>query len=474
MRPASDAEDLALPLSALGRCFEGSVPAVIATAAADGTPNVTYLSRVRMVDDERIALSNQFFSKTARNLAENPRASVLLIDPTTYDEYRLVLVYERTERRGPVFERLREDVDLVAALSGMQDVFHLRSADIYRVLSAQRVECRHPVPETGRTDVGSRPTRALRPARLAELSTRLSRSPDLDALVSATLQGLDDLLGFGHSLLMLLDETGRRLYTIGVHGEHEEGIGSEVVVGEGPIGLAAQRCAPLRVGNLRQVGKYSRTVRRAFADQGIGPGHEIPVPLLDEADSRVAVPAMARGQLVGVLVVESRHPAAFDEADEALLTVVASLVAAAVETERALVAAEEPPAGPGPAGAPPRVASPELTVAHVRFFPVDGSTFLDGDYLIKGVAGRLLWSLLSQHLADGRVDFTNREVRLDPSPQLPEFRDNFESRLILLKRRLDEHDAPVRIEKTGRGRFRLRVEADLRLESAAPEPEPPG
>src|SRR5437660_11926446 len=91
----------------LSACFEGAIPAVVATASADGTPNVTYLSRVRMVDAERVALSNQFFSKTARNLAENPRASMLLIDPTTYDQYRLTLAYERTERRGPVFEQLR-------------------------------------------------------------------------------------------------------------------------------------------------------------------------------------------------------------------------------------------------------------------------------------------------------------------------------------------------------------------------------
>jgi hypothetical protein len=105
----------------------------------------------------------------------------------------------------------------------------------------------------------------------------------------------------------------------------------------------------------------------------------------------------------------------------------------------------------------------------VRYFSVDGSTFLDGDYLIKGVAGRVLWLLLGHHQREGRIDFTNKEVRLDPSLELPEFRDNLESRLILLKRRLDERDAPIRIEKTGRGRFRLAVDGELRLEEVEAE-----
>ncbi len=129
-----------LELSDISACFEGLIPAEIATASADGVPNVTHLSRVFMVDDERVALSNQFFSKTVQNLAENPRACVCVIDPFRYDVYKLLMQYERTERRGPLFERMRRDIDAIASLTGMQDVFKLRSADVYRVLWVEKVE----------------------------------------------------------------------------------------------------------------------------------------------------------------------------------------------------------------------------------------------------------------------------------------------------------------------------------------------
>jgi adenylate cyclase len=462
--PADAGRDVDAPatLADLARCFEGAVPAVIATAAADGTPNVTYLSKVRMVDEERIALSNQFFSKTARNLAENPRASVLVIDPATYDEYRLTLVYERTERRGVVFERLRQDIDALAALEGMEGVFKLRAADIYRVVDVERTVLRPATIEP--RGAGRRTDETELVPRLAELGVRIGRCPDLDGLVDTATRGLCEVLGYDHAVLLLLDERGERLYTIASHGYEAEGVGSEVTLGEGVIGTAAARCAPARIGNLRQMRKYSQTVRRSYEDEGVGPGREIPLPGLGDANSLLVAPAMALGQLVGALLVEHPDPVAFGPSDEAVLSVVATLVANAVELDRARAREDVTPAPPtaGPD------TTPDGDATLVRFFPADGSTFVDGDYLIKGVAGRILWSLLRHHADEGRIEFTNREVRLDPTLELPEFRDNFESRLILLKRRLDERDAPVRIEKTGRGRFRLDVRRPLRLEAVAP------
>jgi predicted pyridoxine 5'-phosphate oxidase superfamily flavin-nucleotide-binding protein len=443
---------------------EGVVPPVLATADAHGVPNVTYLSCAHVVDGERIALSNQFFSKTARNVMENPRASLLLIDPRDYGEYRVTLQYERTDRHGPAFEALRRDVDTVAALQGMQDVFRLRAADIYRVLHVEHLRAGTPDHEHA-SSVG---TATGGPAEIAELSMRLGRAPDLDTLVATALRGLDDLLGFRHSILMLVDETGNRLYTIASHGYEAEGVGSEVAVGEGTIGVVADQCRAVRVANVTQVRKYARAVRASFEAEGtVGPGAEIPMPGLELAEAQLAVPAMAMGRLVGVLMVESGVKLAYDDGDEAILAVVAGMLASAIEIdlvrERTEVASATAPERSTPSE---RVAVP---TTQVRFFAVDGSVFLGTDYLIKGVAGRILWSLVGQYVHEGREDFTNREVRLDPSLDLPEYRDNLESRLILLKRRLDEREAPIRIEKTGRGRFRLVVDAPLQLDAVTAE-----
>jgi adenylate cyclase len=131
--------DTSFDLRSMEGCFDGAVPPVIATCSKDGVPHVTYLSQLNPVDDDHVALSNQFWSRTTANLAENPRASVVVTDSQTYVTYRLGLCFERRDTDGPIFERLRVSIDAIAKMMGMEGIFCLRSADVYRVLSCNRI-----------------------------------------------------------------------------------------------------------------------------------------------------------------------------------------------------------------------------------------------------------------------------------------------------------------------------------------------
>lgn len=93
----------------------------------------------------------------------------------------------------------------------------------------------------------------------------------------------------------------------------------------------------------------------------------------------------------------------------------------------------------------------------VRHYGENDSIFLDNDYLIKGVAGSILWTLLRDYSNQQRTEFTNRELRLDSRVRLPDFSDNLEARLLLLGKRLTERNAGILIEKAGRGRMLTKV-----------------
>ena len=103
----------------------------------------------------------------------------------------------------------------------------------------------------------------------------------------------------------------------------------------------------------------------------------------------------------------------------------------------------------------------------MRHYLANNSVFIGERYLIKGVAGAILGKLLREHTHQGRNEFTNPGLRLDPAPKLPDLSDNLEARLVLLQRRLAENGTDICIEKTGRGRFRLKVQRPVELEEIA-------
>jgi hypothetical protein len=209
---------------------------------------------------------------------------------------------------------------------------------------------------------------------------------------------------------------------------------------------------------------YGRAIRGEIAASAerarLSP--EIPLPGLADAQAVLGLPLLVGDELVGVLTVESRDPLAFDEWDEAFLQIVANQIAMGIERTQADDDAVEPPA----AVAPPCPASPARPRRFV-YYRNDDCIFVDGEYLVRNVPARILWKPLVEHRASGQREFTNRELRLDPALGLPGYRDNLESRLILLRRRLESKCPDVRLVPVRRGRFALELAAEPALDERA-------
>jgi hypothetical protein len=439
-----------LTLDAIRNCFEGAVPAVIATCAPDGTPNASYLSQVHYVDGAHVALSFQFFSKTRENVLANPRATVQVIDPANGEHYRLALQYLRTESEGPLFEYLKAKLAGVASHTGMSKVFVLRGADVYRVLD---VRC---------ASGGLPAVSPLRPSRMPALracARRLMPHTDLAALLDELLAGLREHFDIRHSMVLMYDPAIERLYTVASAGYAESGVGSEVALGAGVIGVAARERSPIRISYMSSDYVYSRAVREGLKDGELET--EIPFPGLTQPHTQLAVPIQLGGHLLGVLYVESEQNVGFNYEDEDALVTLADQLALLLQNIQQAGEAQEERVPARPAAV--KVSGAPVTV---RRFKANDSVFIEDDYLIKGVAGAIFWRLVSDFTAQQRTDFSNRELRLDPKLRLPDICDNLEARLTLLQRRLAERCPFMRIEKTGRGRFRLQIDRPLRLVEA--------
>lgn len=441
-------------LEQIQRCFLGVIPSPVATVSADGVPNITHMSIVQYVDSERVALSRQFFRKTARNLDENPYAQVMVVDPNGIQQYLLDLRFLHTETDGPIFERMRANLEGMASHSGVgSSVFRLRGVDLYHV------ERCVPVRDEDMPDPGPSERDLLK--ALDAFVVRVGACADYEEATEVALQGLEDLFGFAHAMLLISPEgVEDRLFGMASNGYDGSPAGAEVLVGDGLIGVAAQRRRVVCVANVLRERIMAGAVVASAQERGRGgASREIPLPGLAGVQSAAAAPLVVHGELVGVLYLESEAAGTFGAHNESLLRILAGHLAAALsaldrDQDEAPAVAAAPLAAPAPAAA---------TALEITYYQADDSVFAGGDYVIKGVPGRILWKLARDYSREGRTAFTNRELRLDEQLGLPAGNDNLEARLVALRRRLEAGGWGIALERVARGRLELRVARPLAL-----------
>lgn len=436
-----------VPLEAIRDSFEGIMPSVIATTDASGIPNLSYLSHVHYIDGDHVALSNQFFSKTAANVQATGQATVVVLDGRTGLQHVLDLTFESSAQSGPIFERISAQLDVMASLQGKSHMLKLRAVDLYRVDDCRRIDPIAPLEVPPPKAVVNRDLLV----EAAAVTGELTRITDAEVLLDRSLELLDERFGLRHAMILLADGEGRKLTTVASRGYPHYGFGAEIAFGDGIVGIAAERCLTLRIADMRRGQRYVSAVAMA---SGLA-REAIPLPAIAEPQCQMAVPLVAGGRLSGVIFAESEESFAFSHADEAALEIVARQMAASLALFELTDAVGETGARGAAANGAAVDAEPAFSF---QFFPRDGGVFIDNDYVIRGVPGRLLHHFVRCYVETGRCDFSNREIRRDRAFNLPDFKDNLETRLILLRRRLEERGGPVRLLRPERGQIRLVIE----------------
>jgi predicted pyridoxine 5'-phosphate oxidase superfamily flavin-nucleotide-binding protein len=84
----------------------------VATASSQGEPNVTPKGTVRVLDQFHVLFADLFSEKTRRNLSQNNKVAVTVVDPATATGYQIKGTAE-VIGSGPLFEE--EEVRLKAS-----------------------------------------------------------------------------------------------------------------------------------------------------------------------------------------------------------------------------------------------------------------------------------------------------------------------------------------------------------------------
>ena len=170
---------------------------------------------------------------------------------------------------------------------------------------------------------------------IERVASQISKTLNLDAIAKTMLVSMEEYFDFKHSMILLLDNTESVLKVIATHGYKDEGIGAEVNIGVGVIGMVAKKKKLMRMANLGAQKQYMQAIKQQIKpSKDAAADEEISLPGLKNAESQVAIPMLMEDELIGVFSVESEKVNIFDKSDELIIKILANQTANALQNAK--------------------------------------------------------------------------------------------------------------------------------------------
>ena len=96
--------------------FNNQQAIALSTCSREGVPNVVPMSAKKILDDDTILLSDQFFNKTIKNLRDNPKASIAIWDNMEGYQIKGAVTIETS---GQIFEETAKWIDEMGKQLGL-------------------------------------------------------------------------------------------------------------------------------------------------------------------------------------------------------------------------------------------------------------------------------------------------------------------------------------------------------------------
>ena len=170
---------------------------------------------------------------------------------------------------------------------------------------------------------------------IEKVASKINKSLDMDVIANTMLESMHEYFDFEHSMILLVDQNEGSLKVIATYGYDDQGIGAEVKIGVGVIGMVAKKKKLMRMANMGAQKQYINAIKEQVQPVNKGkPLDEVVLPGLQNAESQVAIPMLIENELIGVFSVESDRVNIFDKSDELIIKILANQTASALQNAK--------------------------------------------------------------------------------------------------------------------------------------------